>query len=62
MNADLDCLCIAVYCSADDLLPAKPGNARPPLTDTEVVTLCVAQALMGIPPDRRLRGLAWPHG
>ena len=53
MNADLDLLCIAVYCSADDLLPEKPGNARRALSDAEVVTLCVAQVLMGIPSDRR---------
>jgi hypothetical protein len=53
MHADLDLLCIAVYCSADDLLPQKPRNWRRELTDAEVVTLCVAQVLMGIPSDRR---------
>ena len=53
MRADLDLLCISVYCTADDLLPAKPGNARRRLSDAEIVTLCVAQALMGIPSDRR---------
>jgi hypothetical protein len=26
MLADLDLLLIAVYCSADDLLPTKPGS------------------------------------
>ena len=25
MDADLDTLCIAVYCTADDLLPDRPG-------------------------------------
>ena len=53
MRADLDLLCISVYCTADDLLPARPGNHRRKLTDAEIVTLCVAQALMGIPSDRR---------
>ena len=53
MDADLDTLCIAVYCTADDLLPERPGNARRRVTDAEVVTLCVAQAIMGIPSDRR---------
>lgn len=53
MLADLDLLLIAVFCAADDLLPAKPGNAKRILTDAEVVTLCVAQAMMGIPSDER---------
>jgi hypothetical protein len=53
MDADLDLLCISVYCTADDLLPQRPRNARRRLTDAEVVTLCVAQVLMGIPSDRR---------
>jgi Transposase DDE domain len=58
MDADLDTLCIAVYCTADDLLPEKPGNARRRVTDAEVVTLCVAQAIMGIPSDRRFLAVA----
>jgi hypothetical protein len=53
MRADLDLLCVSVYVTADDLLPARPGNARRKLTDAEIVTLCVAQVLMGIPSDRR---------
>lgn len=53
MRADLDLLCVSVYCTADDLLPARTGNARRKLTDAEIVTLCVAQVLMGIPSDRR---------
>jgi hypothetical protein len=47
MHADLDLLCISVYCTADDLLPERPGNARRRLSDAEIVTLCVAQVLMG---------------
>jgi len=58
MDADLDTLCIAVYCTADDLLPEKPGNARRSVSDAEVVTLCVAQSIMGIPSDRRFLGAA----
>jgi hypothetical protein len=53
MHADLDLLCVSVYVTADDLLPARAGNARRKLTDAEIVTLCVAQVLMGIPSDRR---------
>ena len=53
MHADLDLLCITVYCTADDLLPTRRGNGRRRLTDAEIVTLCVAQVLMGIPSDRR---------
>jgi hypothetical protein len=53
MHADLDLLCISVYCTADDLLAERPGNARRRLSDAEIVTLCVAQVLMGIPSDRR---------
>ena len=58
MDAYLDTLCIAVYCTADDLLPEPPGNARRMVTDAEVVTLCVAQAIMGIPSDRRFLKVA----
>lgn len=53
MPADLDLLLIAVFCTADDLLPEPAGNARRILTDAEVVTLAVAQAIMGISSDER---------
>ena len=53
MHADLDLLLISVYCTADDLLPERRRNARRRLSDAEIVTLCVAQVLMGIPSDRR---------
>jgi hypothetical protein len=33
MDADLDLLLIAVYVTADDLLPEKPGNAKRSVTD-----------------------------
>ena len=58
MHADLDLLLIAVFCTADDLLPKRRGNARRRVTDAEVVTLCVAQALMGITSDRRFLAVA----
>jgi hypothetical protein len=53
MHADLDTLCTVVYCTADDLLPEKRRNARRLTTDAEIVTLAVAQVLMGISSDRR---------
>lgn len=53
MDADLDLLCISVYCTADDLLFGGRGNGRRRLTDAQIVTLCVAQVVMGIPSDRR---------
>jgi len=68
MDADLDLLLIAVYCTVDDLLPKRAGNARRRITDAELITLCVAQAMMGIPSDprflaaaRRQVGHLFPH-
>ena len=58
MLADLDLLLTSVFCTADDLLPKKPGNARRSLTDAEVVTLCVAQSIMGISSDARFIKIA----
>jgi hypothetical protein len=58
MLADLDLLLIAVFCTADDLLPKRAENARRRITDAEVVTLCVAQALLGVASDRRFLALA----
>jgi transposase len=58
MDADLDTLCTVVYCTADDLLPEAKANARRRVTDAELVTLCVAQAIMGIPSDRRFLAAA----
>ena len=53
MLADLDLLLTAVFCTADDLLPERKKNARRRLTDAEVVTLCVAQSIMGATSDER---------
>ena len=58
MDADLDTLCTVVYCTADDLLPEARANARRKVTDAEVVTLCVAQAIMGLASDRMFLAVA----
>lgn len=58
MDADLDLLLTAVFCTADDLLPEGKKNARRRVTDAEVVTLCVAQSIMGIPSDPRFLAVA----
>lgn len=52
MLADLDLLLTAVFATADDLLPWRQRNARRSVTDAEVVTLAVAQAIMDVPSDR----------
>ena len=52
MDADLDLLLTTVFCTADDLLPESKSNARRRVTDAEVVTLCVAQTIMGIPSGK----------
>jgi hypothetical protein len=56
MLADLDLLLTAVFCAADDLLPKRARNARRRITDAEVVTLRVAQAVLGISSDRQFCG------
>ena len=58
MDADLDLLLIAVFCTADDFLPKRAGNARRRITDTEVITLCIAQAMLGISSDERFLAVA----
>jgi hypothetical protein len=58
MLADLDLLLTAVFCTADDLLPKRAANARRRITDAEVVTLCIAQAMLGIASDERFLALA----
>ena len=55
MDADLDTLATALYVTCDDLLknhpergPARPVTGLPPqITDAELVTLAVMQALLG---------------
>jgi hypothetical protein len=58
MLADLDLLLTFVFCTADDLLPEGKRNARRRLTDAEVITLCVAQSIMGISSDQRFVRIA----
>jgi Transposase DDE domain len=58
MDADLDLLLIAVFCTADDLLPERAENARRMVTDAEVVTLAVAQQLLGIRSDEQFSAVA----
>jgi Transposase DDE domain len=58
MVADLDLLLIAVFCTADDLLPERAANARRRITDAEVITLSIAQAMLGIPSDQRFLAVA----
>jgi Transposase DDE domain len=63
MDADLDLLLIAVYCTVDDLLPTRAANARRRICDAEVITLCIAQAMLGVPSDERFLMLArWRLG
>lgn len=61
MDADLDTLATALYARADDLLKAAPERApwrpaagiRPQITDAELVTLAVMQALLGYVSEAR---------
>ena len=48
MLADLDLLLTVVYCMTDGFLPRAAGNARRTVTDAEIITLAIAQAMMGI--------------
>ena len=57
MDADLDLLLIAVYCTVDDLLPCRPANARRRITDPEVITLCIAQAMLDCRSDEQFLAL-----
>ena len=58
MDADLDLLLTFVYCTVDDLLPEKAANARRRIADAEVITLCIAQAILGISSDERFLATA----
>jgi hypothetical protein len=58
MDANLDLLLTVVYCIVDDFLPQRPGNARRKVTDAEIITLSIAQAIMGVPCDPRFLALA----
>lgn len=58
MNADLDLFLTAVFATADDLLPETGRNSRRTVTDPEVVTLAVAQEMMGIDHDAEFLAVA----
>ena len=61
MDADLDTLATALYVRTDDLLKVSPGRAparptvgiTPRITDAELVTLAVMQALLGRTSEAR---------
>ena len=69
MDADLDTLATALYVRVDDLLKARPERApwRPPvgigprISDAELVTLAVMQALLGHVSEARWLRFAAEH-
>jgi hypothetical protein len=59
VHADLDDLLTALYVLVDDLLPARSGaGRRPKITDSELVTLAVAQIFLQCPKERRFLRIA----
>jgi hypothetical protein len=54
VRADLDTLVVALYVTVDDRFGPRigPGH-RPELSDAELVTLAVAQVLLGCASERR---------
>jgi hypothetical protein len=65
LPAALDALIVGLYVQIDDFLGPRhrgPGR-RPKLTDAELITLAVAQVLLGMPNDRQFLALArWRLG
>jgi hypothetical protein len=69
MDADLDTLCTALYVAVDDELKTRPELARyrpvvgiaPKLSDAELVTLSVVQALLGFNSETRFLRFAKAH-
>ncbi|HET7388169.1 MAG TPA: IS982 family transposase [Nocardioidaceae bacterium] len=69
MDADLDTLATALYVKTDDLLKASPHRAPrrpkigivPKITDAELVTLAVMQALLGHTSETRWLRFAHTH-
>jgi hypothetical protein len=69
MDADLDTLCTALYVRTDDELKIRPELVRrrpvvgiaPKLTDAELVTLAVIQALLGFTSETRFLRFARVH-
>jgi Transposase DDE domain len=59
VHAQLDALLTATYVLVDDFLPERRGPGRPPkITDAELITLAIAQVLIGLPNDRQFLALA----
>jgi len=60
MPAALDALIVGLYVQIDDFLgPRQRGPGRPPkLSDSELITLAVAQVLLAMPNDRQFLALA----
>ena len=59
MRADLDTLLTAIYVLLDDFLPERRGPGAPPkISDAELVTVAVAEVLLGLPNDRQFLALA----
>lgn len=69
MDADLDTLATALNVTADDLLKAEPeqlpsrpvSGFQPVITDAELITLAVIQALLQIPKERHFLRYARTH-
>ena len=69
MNADLDTLATALYVTIDDALITNPGWAperpevgiAPKLSDAELLTLAVLQALLGYTSEARFIRYAKTH-
>ena len=69
MDADLDTLATALYVTTDDLLREHPERVpprpviglQPKITDAELVTLAVMQALLGYTSERRWLRYAGEH-
>jgi len=54
VHTDLDTLVIALYVTIDELLGPRTGPGRPPkLSNAELVSLAVAQVLLGFGSERR---------
>lgn len=69
MDTDLDTLATALYVTTDDLLAAHPERVparpkvgfRPHISDAELLTLAVMQALLGFPEETRFLRYARVH-
>ena len=69
MDADLDTLATALYVRTDELLKASPERApwrpaigiAPRITDAEVITLAVMEALLGFTSEARWLRYARAH-